>query len=170
MSREPSPLIELGTVGAPFGIRGWVKLRSYTDPPEGLLEHRQLNLQLGGDWTTYVVESHGRSGGQLTVKLRGVDDRDAAQALRGAPIGVPRSELPRPESGDFYRADLIGCEVVNLAGVRLGAVAHFIEIPAHALMVVRGEREYWVPAVPQHLRRVDLQARRVVVDWEDPTD
>jgi ribosomal 30S subunit maturation factor RimM len=59
---------------------------------------------------------------------------------------------------------------VNLAGVRLGVVAHFIEIPAHALMVVRGEREYWVPAVPQHLRRVDLRARRVVVDWDDPAD
>jgi ribosomal 30S subunit maturation factor RimM len=59
---------------------------------------------------------------------------------------------------------------VNLAGVRLGAVAYFIEIPAHALMVVRGEREYWVPAVPQHLRRVDLGSRRVVVDWDDPAD
>jgi 16S rRNA processing protein RimM len=60
--------------------------------------------------------------------------------------------------------------VVNLAGVRLGAVTHFIEIPAHALMVVRGEREYWVPAVPQHLRRVDLKSRQVVVDWDDPAD
>jgi 16S rRNA processing protein RimM len=85
-------------------------------------------------------------------------------------IGVPRSELPPREDRDYYRADLIGCEVVNLAGVRLGAVAHFIEIPAHAVMVVRGEREYWVPAVPQHLRRVDLEARQVVVDWDDPTD
>lgn len=167
MSPEQSALIELGSVGAPFGVRGWVKLRSYTDPPEGLLEHRQLQLQLGGVWTAYEVESHGGSGGQLTAKLKGVDDRDAAQALRGAPIGVLRSQLPRPEARDFYRADLIGCEVVNLAGVRLGTVAHFIEIPAHALMVVRGEREYWVPAVPQHLRRVDLQARRVVVDWDD---
>jgi 16S rRNA processing protein RimM len=62
---------------------------------------------------------------------------------------------------------LIGCEVVNLAGVRLGKVQHFIETPAQVLMVVRGEQEYWVPAVPQHLRRVDLQARQVVVDWDD---
>ncbi len=170
MSPEPSVLIELGTVGAPFGVRGWVKLRSYTHPPERLLDHRRLQLQVGGAWRLYTVEADGRSGGQLTVKLKGVEDRDAAQALRGAAIGVLRSELPARAAGDFYRADLIGCEVVNLAGERLGAVAHFIEIPAHALMVVRGEREYWVPAVPQHLRRVDLQARRVVVDWDDPAD
>jgi 16S rRNA processing protein RimM len=85
--------------------------------------------------------------------------------LRGAPVCVPRSELPQRDERDFYRADLLGCEVLNLAGVRLGVVQQFVETPSHALMVVRGEQEYWVPAVPQHLRRVDLQARQVVVDW-----
>jgi 16S rRNA processing protein RimM len=166
MSGEPSSLIELGIVGAPFGVRGWVKLRSYTDPPDRLLEHRSLQLRVGGVWRAYRIETSGRSGGQLTVKLIGVEDRDEAQKLRGAAVGVPRSELPERSEKDFYRADLIGCEVVNLKGVRLGVVQHFVEIPAHALMVVRGEQEYWVPAVPQHLRRVDLQARRVIVDWD----
>jgi len=167
MGGESSALIELGIVGAPFGVRGWVKLRSYTEPPDRLLEHRSVQLRLGGAWRAYQIEASGRSGGQLTVKLVGVEDRDEAQALRGAPIGVPRSALPARDAKDFYRADLIGCEVVNLKGVRLGVVQHFVEIPAHALMVVRGEQEYWVPAVPQHLRRVDLQARQVVVDWDE---
>jgi len=166
MSGDPSSLIELGIVGAPFGVRGWVKLRSYTEPPDRLLEHRSLQLCIGGVWRAYRIETSGRSGGQLTVKLIGVVDRDEAQKLRGAAVGVPRSELPERSDKDFYRADLIGCEVVNLKGVRLGVVQHFVEIPAHALMVVRGDQEYWVPAVPQHLRRVDLQARRVIVDWD----
>jgi 16S rRNA processing protein RimM len=167
MSGESSALIELGVVGAPFGVRGWVKLRSFTDPPDRLLQHRKLQLGVGGSWATYTIEASGRSGGQLTAKLAGVNDRDQAQALRGAQVCVPRSELPQRDDKDFYRADLIGCEVVNLAGARLGCVLHFIETPAQVLMVVRGEREYWVPAVPQHLRRVDLQARQVIVDWED---
>jgi 16S rRNA processing protein RimM len=167
MSGESSSLIELGVVGAPFGVRGWVKLRSFTDPPERLLQHRSVQLRLGSAWTAYQIEASGRSGGQLTAKLAGVDDRDQAQALRGAQVGVPRSELPQRDDKDFYRADLIGCEVVNLAGIRLGTVLHFVETPAQVLMVVRGDQEYWVPAVPQHLRRVDLQARRVVVDWSD---
>jgi len=187
MSGESSSLIELGVVGAPFGVRGWVKLRSFTDPPDRLLQHRNLQLRVGGSWVAYKIEASGRSGGQLTAKLSGVNDRDQAGVLRGAQIGVPRAELPQRDDKDFYRADLIGCEVVNLAGRYLGKVQHFVETPAQVLMVVRGgdtalaedaagekesrgvagEKEYWVPAVPLHLRRVDLQARRVVVDWDD---
>ncbi|HWJ35178.1 MAG TPA: ribosome maturation factor RimM [Steroidobacteraceae bacterium] len=167
MSGESSSLIELGIVGAPFGVRGWVKLRSFTDPPDRLLQHRSVQLGLGGVWTAYRIEASGRSGGQLTAKLSGIDDRDQAQTLRGAQVCVPRSELPQRDAKDFYRTDLIGCEVVNLAGVRLGIVQHFVETPAQVLMVVRGEQEYWVPAVAQHLRRVDLPARQVIVDWDD---
>ncbi len=167
MSDETSALIQLGFVGAPFGVRGWIKLRSHTDPPERLLEHRSLHIGQGSVWQNYRIEASGRSGGSLTVKLAGIEDRDQAQALRGAQVCVPRSELPQREIRDFYRADLIGCEVVNLDGTSLGNVQHFIESPAQVLMVVRGTREFWIPAVPQHLRRVDLQARRVVVDWNE---
>jgi 16S rRNA processing protein RimM len=170
MGDDSSALIQLGFVGAPYGVRGWVKLRSHTDPPERLLEHRKLQIGREGAWGAYRIEDSGRSGGALTAKLSGVEDRDQAMALRGAQICVPREELPQREDKDFYRADLIGCEVVNLAGLELGVVQHFVETPAQALMVVRGEKEYWVPAVPQHLRRVDLQARRVVVDWDAAAD
>jgi 16S rRNA processing protein RimM len=163
---DSSALIQLGFVGAPYGVRGWIKLHSHTDPPERLLEHRSLQIGREGAWRTFRIESTGRSGGALTVKLMGIEDRDQAAVLRGAEVCVPRAELPQRNDKDFYRADLIGCEVVNLAGTPLGLVRHFVETPAQALMVVRGEKEYWVPAVPQHLRRVDLTARRVVVDWE----
>jgi 16S rRNA processing protein RimM len=167
MGDESSSLIELGVVGAPFGVRGWVKLRSFTDPPDRLLQHRSVQLGVRGLWTAYRIEASGRSGGQLTAKLSGVEDRDQAQTLRGAKVGVPRSELPQRDDKEFYRADLIGCDVVNLAGAHLGRVQHFVETPVQVLMVVRGEREHWVPAVPLHVRRVDLTARRVVVDWDD---
>jgi 16S rRNA processing protein RimM len=165
MGDDASALIQLGFVGAPFGVRGWIKLRSHTDPPERLLDHRSLCIGQGSVWQNYRIEASGRSGGALTVKLTGVEDRDQAQALRGAQVCVPRGELPQRNEKDFYRADLIGCEVVNLDGIGLGFVQHFIESPAQVLMVVRGTQEFWIPAVPQHLRRVDLQARRVVVDW-----
>jgi 16S rRNA processing protein RimM len=167
MSDESSGLIQLGFVGAPFGVRGWIKLRSHTDPPERLLDHRNLVLGQGNVWQSYRIEASGRSGGALTVKLSGVEDRDQAQALRGSQVCVPRSELPQRDDKDFYRADLIGCDVVNIDGVGLGVVQHFIETPAQVLMVVRGTQDFWIPAVPQHLRRVDLQARRVIVDWSD---
>ncbi|HLW22905.1 MAG TPA: ribosome maturation factor RimM [Steroidobacteraceae bacterium] len=165
---EPAPaLIELGVVGAPFGVRGWVKVRSFTEPAESLLEHGALKLWVAGEWRTYELEAAGRSGGQLTVKLQGVEDRNAAEVLRGASIGIERERLPRTAPREYYRADLLGCEVLSVAGTRLGTLEYFIETPAHACMVVRGAREYWVPAVPQYLRSVDLTARRVVVDWDE---
>jgi 16S rRNA processing protein RimM len=163
---DDAPLIELGCVGAPFGVRGWVKVRSFTDPPERIFEHRTPRIRHHGVTRSYLIEATGRSGGQLTAKLAGVADRDQASMLRGAVICVLRTELPETDAKDFYRADLIGCEVVNLTGERLGVVEHFLETPAQVLMVVRGEQEFWVPAVPRHLRRVDLKARRVTVDWD----
>jgi 16S rRNA processing protein RimM len=167
---DEAPLIELGCVGAPFGVRGWIKVRSYTDPPQRIFEHRTLRLTQNGVMRSYALEATGKSGGQLTAKLAGVADRDQAQALRGAVIGVPRNELPQRDEKEFYRADLIGCEVVNLAGQQLGVVQHFLETPQQVLMVVRGRQEFWVPAVPQHLRRIDLEARRVTVDWSIAAD
>ena len=129
-----------------------------------------MQLLRHGAIETFKIESTGRSGGQLTAKLLGIDDRDRATALRGAVIVVARSDLPAAGSQDFYRSDLLGCEVVNVAGRRLGVVEHFVETPAHALMVVRGAAEFWIPAVPRHVRRVDLSLRRVVVDWDTPAE
>jgi 16S rRNA processing protein RimM len=165
MSDDTSALIQVGVVGAPFGVRGWIKLHSHMDPPERLLKHRTLHLGRGATRVEYRIEATGRSGGALTAKLVGVADRDQAATLRGAQVFVPRADLPPRNDKDFYRADLIGCEAVDQDGASLGLVQHFVETPAHALMVVRGAHEHWIPAVPKHLRRVDLAARRVIVEW-----
>ncbi len=170
MSGDSSSLIEIGVVGAPFGVRGWVKLRSFTEPPDRLLQHRELHVGASGSWQLFRIEASGRSGGQITAKLSGIEDRDQAQALRGAKVCVARAELPPRDRKEFYRADLIGCEAVNLAGRRLGVVQHFVESPAQVHMVIRGEREYWIPAGPPHLRTVDLIARRLVIDWDDAAE
>jgi 16S rRNA processing protein RimM len=159
-------------VGAPFGVRGWFKVRSDTDPPEALLDYPVWSISLRNECREYAIQSSGRTSGQLTVKLRGVDDRDVAASLTGASILVRRELLPPVGKKEFYRADLIGCEVVNGSGRRLGTVRYFVETPAHALMVVspdgsKAGEEIWVPAVADHIRRVDLSTRRMIVDWED---
>jgi 16S rRNA processing protein RimM len=171
MSGEASALIQLGAVGAPFGVRGWCKVRSDTDPPEALLDYPVWNLEFRNECREYEVQSSGRTSGQLTVKLRGVDDRDVAASLTGASILVRRELLPPRGEKEFYRVDLIGCEVETSTGKKLGTVQYFVETPAHALMVVSGPAgggsEVWVPAVADHIRRVDLKARRVIVEWDE---
>jgi 16S rRNA processing protein RimM len=102
---------------------------------------------------------------RLRVLLSGIEDRDAASALTGWWVRIARSELPPPAEGEHYRDDLVGFEVVNAEGVVLGRVDYFADLPAGAVMVVKGDREHWVPAVPKHLLKVDLAAKRLTVDW-----
>jgi 16S rRNA processing protein RimM len=108
-------------------------------------------------------KAHGKG---LVVRLEGLEDRDAAIRLGKPELWIDRSELPAPKAGEYYRADLIGLEVVNLAGVPLGRVDHFLDLPANAVMVVVGERERWLPVGPGQLLRVDPVRRRITVDWD----
>jgi 16S rRNA processing protein RimM len=160
--------VELGRIGAPHGVQGWLRVQSYTDPPEGLLKFRRWSVRLGGaervEHTLVAGQLQGRG---LVVRLEGIDDRDAAARLTGGSIEVGRHELPPAGERKFYRADLIGFKVRNAEGVELGVVEYFVDAPAGAVMVVRGEREHWIPATPQHLRRVELAAGSIVVDWPD---
>lgn len=165
MSGAESTLIELGTIGAPFGVRGWLKVRSYTDPPERILDFPVWSIGGGKGYESHAVLDSGGSGGRLTVRLAGVEDRDAATRLRGAAIMVQREQLPALREGEYFRTDLVGFEVCDLDGRVLGKLEYFVDSPAHALMMVTGRRRTLIPAVRPHLRRVELAERRVVVDW-----
>lgn len=150
-----------------FGVRGWVKVQSWTDPPEGILGYREWWLQDGPGGPRQAWPEDGRRHGRLVVvRLQGLTDRESAAALRGSEIRVPRDHLPPTAPEEYYQVDLIGLEVVNREGVWLGRVDHFVEAPAHPVMVVLGDRERWLPLVRKHIDRVDLEAGRMVVDWD----
>jgi 16S rRNA processing protein RimM len=163
--------LELGRVGAPYGIKGWVHVQSFTNPPEKLLKYRSWTLAgpTGSAVETSalkVVEGRTQGSG-LVARLEGIEDRDRAALLQGSMIRVARSALPKLRRREFYQADLIGLAVTNLEGVALGAVSYFVETPGGDVMVVRGAAgaEHWVPATKEHLAKVDLEAGQVVVDW-----
>ncbi len=159
--------IVLGRIQGPFGVRGWVKLQSYTEPPEQLLEFPRWQVALAAGGSRELVPLEGRRHGKgLVARLVGIVDRDAAAALARSELWVERRELPALRRGQYYRADLIGLEVVDQVERRLGRVDHFVDLPANAVMVVKGEREHWVPLLPKHLRQVDLARGRIVVDWD----
>ena len=170
--------VELGRIGAPFGLAGWVHVSSFTEPPERLLEYDEWALRPeGGERRPYrLVEGH-LHGERLVARLDGVGSREGAALLTGAWVEIERAALPPTGDREYYRADLIGLEVLNLEGLALGRVAYFIDAPAGAVMVVENRvatavgtpeasrREHWVLADPAHLRRVDLTAGRILVDW-----
>jgi 16S rRNA processing protein RimM len=141
---------------------------SYTDPPEGLLEYPQWVVRVGsGDRVTRKVAEGHPHGDRLVARLDGVEDRDAAAFLTGAVIEVQRTDLPPPGKRQHYRADLVGLAVRNLEGVEMGRVAQFVDAPTGPVMVVKDVegREHWVLATPQHLRKVEVDAGLILVDW-----
>jgi 16S rRNA processing protein RimM len=158
--------VVLGRVGAPFGVQGWVKVTSFTEPAAGIANYPQWTLVRGSEtWKVRVLESK-RAGQSVAVRLEGVESREAAQSLTGAEVQVDRSELPAVGPKEHYLHDLVGLEAVNRDGVALGRVDGFLDLPAHPVAVLKhGGHERLVPVVRERLVAVDLEAGRVTFDW-----
>lgn len=164
---DRSGRIELGRIVGAFGVGGWVRLQSYTEPPEQILDFAIWHADQPGSGCCELRPLRGRRHGKgLVAQLAGVDSRTQAAALARSELWVERRALPAPMEGEYYRADLVGLTVETLDGQVLGRVDHFLDTPANPVMVVIGEREHWLPAVPRHLRRVDLEGGRITVDWD----
>ncbi len=159
--------VELGRIGAPFGLNGWLHVASFTDPPEGLLRFPQWDLRRAGAFLGTRRPLEGRRQGRgLLVRLEGIEDRDAAASLTGVSVEVEREALPPTGEREYYRVDLIGLDVSNVEGRSLGKVGYFVDAPAGTVMVVQqGGVEHWVLADRTHLLQVDLNAGRILVDW-----
>jgi 16S rRNA processing protein RimM len=160
--------IELGRIRRPFGVKGWLHVESFTDPLEALLDYPRWTLRsAAGARATHAVLEGRAQGRELVVRLDGLEDREQAQGLVGAVIEIDRSELPPTRAREYYRADLLGLAVSNRAGVALGVLAHFVDGPSGPTMVIRdaAAAEHWVPATPEYLWKVELDAGRIVVDW-----
>lgn len=155
--------VELGRIVGAFGIRGWIRLLSYTVPPEGILRYRTWHIA-GREWQ--VVEGQLHSGA-IVAALAGIGDRDAAAALRGGVIEVPRSALPKAKRGEFYWTDVLGSEVVSTTGATLGTLQSVGSNGAQDVMLIQGERERLIPfVVGPIVKSVDPAAKKIVVEWE----
>ena len=158
----------MGRVLGAFGVRGEVKVASHSEPPEGILRYRPWILRdpRGHERTLDGVRGRATAKG-VVASLPGVDDRDAAEALRGTEILVPRDALPPPGPDEYYWVDLEGLRVVTVEGVELGTVSHLLATGANDVLVVQGERERMVPFVqPQFVTAVDFAAGTITVDWD----
>lgn len=155
----------MGRIAAPFGVKGWVRVQPFSEDPDALLEFDAWRVGRGAAHRSYPVEAAQDHGNGLVAKFAGVDDRDAAFALRGLEISVERAALPAPAENEYYWSDLIGLVVVNKDGVELGRVTGLMETGAHDVLVVKGERERLIPFVARFVGEVDPAAGRLEVDW-----
>lgn len=167
-SGEP---VVLGRISGLHGVRGWVRVFSYTEPREALLGYRSWLLGTPDGWVERTVAEGRKQGKSLVVRLRGTEDRDAASEWIGADIAVARESLPPAGKGEFYWTDLEGLQVRHRDGRILGRVAYMLATGANDVMVVQrgGEtkQELLIPFVPEmYILRVDIAEGVIDVDWE----
>ena len=163
---KPEPVV-LGRITGLFGVRGWVKVFSYTEPREAVLNYKSWLLRKHGEWQAATVAEGKRHGKSVIVRVEGFDDRDRSAGLIGSEIGIPRSEMPEAGEGQYYWSDLEGLRVVRNDGSELGTVGYLLETGAHDVMVVQGEKERLIPFVTNEvIIDVDLEEGLITVDWE----
>ena len=157
----------MGRITGLFGVRGWVKVYSYTEPREAVLNYDRWLLGRKDGWQEATVAEGQRHGKTIIARLDGYVDRDQAAGLVGADIGVPREAMPETESDQYYWSDLEGLRVLHRDGTELGKLAYMLETGAHDVMVVQGEQERLIPFVlDKVVLGVDLDKGEIEVDWE----
>ena len=169
--QDDHKLIPMGRITGLYGVKGWIKVFSDSDPREGIAKYSEWLVKRQHGWQRFTVESGRKQGKNIVVKLAGIDDRDMAATLSGCDIAVTRDQFATAKPGEYYWLDLQGLKVVTVDGVELGIVDHLLETGANDVLVVReeqrGSRERLIPYLPgQVVTDIDLQHKRMTVDWD----
>ncbi len=188
-------MVVMGRIVAPYGVFGWLKVVPDTEAFDGLFDYDNWWLGKGDDWREMVVETAKVHNDVIVVKLKGIDDRDAAVACKGKQIAVPRAQLPEADENEFYWSDLIGVRVKNLQDVDFGLIVDVFETGANDVIVVKPEavlvaplknvetsksaeavkdkkvakelpQERLLPFIDSVVLEVDLKAKTMLVDWD----
>ena len=172
--KEINKEVILGKVGAVYGVKGWLKIHSFTEDQEAILDYFPWSLKLGNNLQSVEITDWRRHSKSLIVKVAGINGRDEAQALVGSEIVVNETSLPELPEGEFYLRDLIGMNVVTTKGYDLGIVSDIMETGANDVLVVKanhndgfGKKERLIPYLfEQVVDSVSLENKQICVDWD----
>ena len=162
-----SKRVRVGRISGLFGVKGWVKIHSYTEPRENVVGFKEWIVEHEGSEQRVEVEAGRTAGKHVIAKLKGVDDRDDARRWIGAELSVEREALPPCEPGEYYWADLEGLTVRNLRGETLGEVDYLMRTGANDVLVLTGGADRLIPWISSVVRDVDIDGGFIVVDWEE---
>jgi 16S rRNA processing protein RimM len=161
----PDGIVALGEIVTTHGIAGWLKLNPYNFDSPLLSSLSNVILVKNGTRTAAQVESARPHGRQILLKLCGIDDIESARRWIGSSLSVPEEALATPAPGQYYHYQVIGLEVFDTSGARIGTLKQIWSTPASELYVVAGlDKEHLIPAVKEIIAEVDLAAGRMIVD------
>jgi 16S rRNA processing protein RimM len=165
-SKQNDEIVVMAQIGAPFGIKGWVKLHTYTESVDSLDAYASWLIRGPAGWEAFDLEDFGVNAKGAIAKLKGIDDRSAAERIVKRDVGIPRDAIEAEPGGAALWIDLIGAEVVNTSGRRFGTVSTLMETGANdVLVVVDGAQEHLIPYIDPVVVGFDRDAKRITVDW-----
>jgi len=168
MKNADKAYIIVGKFGSTYGINGWLKIHTYTEFGENILEYRPWYIQRGNEaWTPMNIESGRVQGDRILVKLSGINSPEEARLMTGANIAIARSQLPKLKETEYYWSDLIGLTVINKDGKALGKVTYLMETGSNDVLVIKGDKEHAIPYLfGTVIKNIDLDKQEIHVDWE----
>jgi 16S rRNA processing protein RimM len=174
----PADAVEVGRIADAWGIKGWFKVLPHSASPEALFSSRRWYLlppekgpkAFSGPVLLRVREAKEHSD-TMVATAQEVDDRSAAEALKGARVYVARSSFPTPADDEYYWVDLLGAQVVNREGVALGEVKELLSTGPQTVLVLAYQQdgrpaERMIPFVAAYVDSVDIAGKRIIVDWQ----
>jgi 16S rRNA processing protein RimM len=173
MSKQDEKIV-MGKFGATYGIRGWLKVFSYTDNAESIFDYTPWYINQKGKWVEFNVESWKRHNKGMVCKLEGLEVREEAHTLTNFEIAVDPASLPELSEDEFYWRELFGMQVVTTKGYSLGEVTDLLETGSNDVLVVKanlkdafGQKERLIPYLEEQvIKKVDREAQRIEVDWD----
>ncbi len=159
--------IIVGKIGAPYGVKGWLKITSFTETIGDILNYGPWLLQENQEWKPIEVSDGRLHGKGIVVKIAGFDTPEHARLLTGKTIAVDRSQLPILDKQEYYWSDLEGLTVINQNGEVLGKIIYLIETGSNDVLVVKGEKEHAIPYLPDEVvKSIDLTEKVMHVSWD----
>ncbi|MBL4638039.1 MAG: ribosome maturation factor RimM [Gammaproteobacteria bacterium] len=161
--------VPIGKISGAFGVKGWVKVFSFTDPRKNILSYSPLYISRKGEWVEVKVTGGRTQGKGVVMGLENVTDRDHVLPLIGAELAIKRTQLKPTGKDEFYWSELVGLTVINLQDQVLGKVDHILETGAHDVLAVKEDgknEERLIPFVmDEFVKLVDLDNKLIRVDW-----
>jgi len=167
MGAAVDKVVVIGRVAASYGVEGWLKIHSFTEPQQNIIHYFPWLINIHGHWQDADILAHRFHHGQIIINLAGCYNRTYTHNLHHSEIGIYRKQLPVLAQGDYYWSDLEGLTVINQANHTLGVISHMLATGANDVMVVKGEKEHLIPfMLNKFVTAVDFERRHIKVDWD----
>lgn len=166
--QDETSLIVIGKIVGVYGIKGWLKILSFTRPRENIFNYGPWLVKQNNEWLEIQLLEGKPQGKGLVASIEGITDRNEATALVSSEIAIDRGQLPAAEEGEYYWHDLINMQVINQKNDVLGVVKELLETGANDVLVVEADKQrYLIPYVHDvYIKDVDTEQGVIQVDWQ----